>query len=66
MRVVLPPLPQYVFMARCSVKHRDNFTFTSEANGDFQNYMAMGGSKRLRECFILGILSDYFSAAEVI
>jgi len=22
------PLPQYVFMAWCLVKHRDNFTFT--------------------------------------
>jgi hypothetical protein len=24
----IPPLPQYVFMAWCLVKHRDNFTFT--------------------------------------
>jgi hypothetical protein len=24
----IPPLPQYVFMAWCSVKHRDKFTFT--------------------------------------
>jgi hypothetical protein len=23
----IPPLPQYVFMAWCSVKHRDNFAF---------------------------------------
>jgi hypothetical protein len=23
----MPPLPQYVFMAWCLVKHRDNFTF---------------------------------------
>jgi hypothetical protein len=23
----IPPLPQYVFMAWCLVKHRDNFTF---------------------------------------
>jgi hypothetical protein len=23
----IPPLLQYVFMAWCSVKHRDNFTF---------------------------------------
>jgi hypothetical protein len=27
MRGAIPPLPQYVFMAWCSVKHRDNFTF---------------------------------------
>jgi hypothetical protein len=27
MREATPPLPQYVFMARCLVKHRDNFTF---------------------------------------
>jgi hypothetical protein len=25
---VIPPLPQYAFMAQCIVKHRDNFTFT--------------------------------------
>jgi hypothetical protein len=24
----IPPLPQYAFMARCCVKHRDSFTFT--------------------------------------
>jgi hypothetical protein len=28
MRGVIPPLPQYAFMAWCSVKkHKDNFTF---------------------------------------
>jgi hypothetical protein len=26
MRGDISPLPQYVFMARCLVKHRDNFT----------------------------------------
>jgi hypothetical protein len=25
----VPPLPQYIFMAWCLVKNRDNFTFTS-------------------------------------
>jgi hypothetical protein len=29
MRGTIPPLPQYVFMAWCLVKHRDNFTFTN-------------------------------------
>jgi hypothetical protein len=28
MHGAIPPLPQYVFMAWCLVKHRDNFTFT--------------------------------------
>jgi hypothetical protein len=28
MRVAISPIPQYVFMAWCLVKHRDNFTFT--------------------------------------
>jgi hypothetical protein len=28
MRGAIPPLSQYVFMAWCLVKHRDNFTFT--------------------------------------
>jgi hypothetical protein len=27
MRRAIPPLPQYVFMAWCLIKHRDNFTF---------------------------------------
>jgi hypothetical protein len=27
MRGTIPPLPQYVFMAWCLVKHRHNFTF---------------------------------------
>jgi hypothetical protein len=27
MHGAIPPLPQYVFMAWCLVKHRDNFTF---------------------------------------
>jgi len=27
MRGAVPPLLQYVFMAWCLVKHRDNFTF---------------------------------------
>jgi hypothetical protein len=27
MRGAIPPLPQYAFMAWCSVKHRENFTF---------------------------------------
>jgi hypothetical protein len=28
MRGAIPPLSQYAFMARCLVKHGDNFTFT--------------------------------------
>jgi hypothetical protein len=28
MREAIPPLPQHVFMVLCSVKHRNNFTFT--------------------------------------
>jgi hypothetical protein len=27
MRGAIPPLPQYVLLAWCLVKHRDNFTF---------------------------------------
>jgi hypothetical protein len=30
MRGVIPPFPQYVFIASCLVKHRDNFTFYRE------------------------------------
>jgi hypothetical protein len=28
MRGAILPFPQYIFMAWCLVKHRDNFTFT--------------------------------------
>jgi hypothetical protein len=28
MRGAIPPFLQYVFMAWCLIKHRDNFTFT--------------------------------------
>jgi len=28
MRGAIPPLPKYVFMAWCLVKHSDNFAFT--------------------------------------
>jgi hypothetical protein len=28
MRGTIPPRPQYVFIAWCLVKHRDNFNFT--------------------------------------
>jgi hypothetical protein len=28
MRGAILPIPQYVFMARCLVKYRDNFIFT--------------------------------------
>jgi hypothetical protein len=34
MRGAIQPLPQYVFMACCLVKHRDNFTFTFAVNTD--------------------------------
>jgi hypothetical protein len=32
MHRAINPLPQYVFMACCLVKHRDNFTFTVTLN----------------------------------
>jgi hypothetical protein len=32
MRGAIPPLPQYAFMAWCSEKCRDNFTFTFIGN----------------------------------
>jgi hypothetical protein len=28
MRGAIPPLPEYVFMTRCLVNHKGNFTFT--------------------------------------
>jgi hypothetical protein len=47
MRDSIPPLPQYIFMAWCLVKQRNNFTFTlsfscrlSEAY--FKNFLVIG------------------------
>jgi hypothetical protein len=34
-RGAIPPLPLYVFMALCLVKHRDNFTFTFTFSSKF-------------------------------
>jgi hypothetical protein len=39
------PLPQYVFMAWCSVKHRDNFNFTFTFTFNFEWF---GHVKRMR------------------
>jgi hypothetical protein len=33
MRGAIPPLPQYVFMAWCLVKHRDNFNLMELTTG---------------------------------
>jgi hypothetical protein len=33
MRGAIPPFPQYVFMAWCLLKHRDNFIFYSLLQG---------------------------------
>jgi len=33
MRGAIPPLPQYVFMEWCLVKHGDTFTFTFYQSG---------------------------------
>jgi hypothetical protein len=38
MRGAIPPLPQYVFMAWCLVKHRDNFTFTFSPFPQYKRY----------------------------
>jgi hypothetical protein len=33
MRGAIPPLPHYIFMVWCLVKHRDSFTFTLNIQG---------------------------------
>jgi len=35
MRGAISPVPQYVFMTWCLVKHRDNFTFTLSYKNHF-------------------------------
>jgi hypothetical protein len=37
MHGAVPPFPHYVFMAWCSVKHRNNFTFTFTSKFRFPN-----------------------------
>jgi hypothetical protein len=53
MHGVIPPLPQYVFMAWRLVKHRDTFTFTSTFNKYF--YVdEIEGDEMGRECSMNG------------
>jgi predicted membrane channel-forming protein YqfA (hemolysin III family) len=40
-------IPQYVFMAWCSVKHRDNFIFTFTL---FKEKVLVKGKKKLSPC----------------
>jgi hypothetical protein len=46
MRGAIPPLYQYVFMAWCLVKHRDNFTFIFMNPLDSWEDSLDGGSAR--------------------
>jgi hypothetical protein len=41
MHGAIPPLSQYVFMAWCLVKHRDDFTFTLQ-HGDNYHRICIG------------------------
>jgi hypothetical protein len=36
MREAMPPLPQYVLMAWCLVKHRNNFTLNKRESREFE------------------------------
>jgi hypothetical protein len=50
MRGAIPPHPQYVFMAWCSVKHRDKFTFAFYL---LATTRIKGGKKSGREDYIM-------------
>jgi hypothetical protein len=52
MRGAIPPLLQYVFMAWCLVKHRDNFTFKIKALGQSVQILD------LQTCWIPFVTSD--------
>jgi hypothetical protein len=46
MRGAIPPIPPYVFMAWCLVKHRDKFTFTFKEIGiDEANWIRLAQDK---------------------
>jgi len=42
MRGIIPPLSQYIFMARSLIKHRDTFTFTNYRGMDMVNRTGLG------------------------
>jgi hypothetical protein len=50
MRGAIHPLPQYIFMAWCLVKHRDNFTFTEK----LKRYKSPGSDQILAELIQAG------------
>jgi hypothetical protein len=55
----IPPLPQYVFMAWCFVKHRDNFT--SSFTLDIVSVKRTGRKLNLRSCyFVLKYVGKFF------
>jgi hypothetical protein len=70
MRVSTPPLPQYAFMAWCSVerRHRDNFTFTFTevycVNEEAIMFSIYNGVTRMRDyfCYIFTSLNSVFSS----
>jgi hypothetical protein len=49
----IPPFPQYVFLAWCLVKHRDNFTFI---------YSKAQTSSWMKVLWSLGLLNSYLFA----
>jgi hypothetical protein len=46
-----PTLPQYIFMAWCLVKHRDNFTFTFTVSRNPQGPFLGNVMQKEKHCF---------------
>jgi hypothetical protein len=55
MRGAIPPLPQYVFMVWCLVKHRDNFTFTFYDTSGYENKITPIYSQNLTQCLRIDV-----------
>jgi hypothetical protein len=62
MRGAIPPLPQYVFMAWCLVKHRDNFTLPLWSPVSFFSYHNKKKPSECKQRLALFILTPGLSA----
>jgi hypothetical protein len=66
MHGIIPPLPQYVFMAWCLVKNRDNFTLQKDGMETDSLLMkiglipSLGLQQKLLNCCVNNILDPFF------
>jgi hypothetical protein len=62
----IPPLLQYVFMAWCLVKHRDNFTFYLYNTALHEETKSSEKYEDLSTCWLLCYINVFWFTCEII